>query len=115
MNLPPWTPCPHCDEFWCNIHDRHAFECDCPPIEEWETDPYTAKEEGPTTMPTATRPRPTLRSQAIAELLAIRDSAAAELATMPSAKQASEWAVDRYQDVQWCNRALSRLGVDVSE
>jgi hypothetical protein len=57
----------------------------------------------------------TLRSQAIDTLLAIRASAAAELAVMPTAKQGSEWARDRYQDVQWCNRALARLGVDVSE
>jgi hypothetical protein len=65
-------------------------------------------------MPTATRPV-TLRSQAIAELLAIRDSAAMDLAVMPTAKENSEWARDRYADVDWCNRALARLGVDVSE
>lgn len=40
--LPAWEQCGCCDEFWCNIHDMHAFECDCPPIEEWNSDPYMA-------------------------------------------------------------------------
>ena len=36
-----WIPCPNCDEFWCTIHDQHAYECPCPPIEEWgDADPY---------------------------------------------------------------------------
>jgi hypothetical protein len=40
--LAAWTPCPDCDEFWCNIHHQHAFECACPAIEDWgETDPYS--------------------------------------------------------------------------
>ena len=39
---PAWIPCPGgCGEFWCTIHRMHAFECDCPPIEEWTSDPYT--------------------------------------------------------------------------
>ena len=37
---PAWEPCSCCDEFWCNVHDCHAFECDCPPIDEWTSDPY---------------------------------------------------------------------------
>lgn len=38
---PCWIPCPHCDEFWCTIHNQHAFECPCPPIEDWgEANPY---------------------------------------------------------------------------
>lgn len=36
----PWEPCECCEEFWCNIHGMHVFECDCPPIDEWERDPY---------------------------------------------------------------------------
>lgn len=35
-----WIPCPCCGEFWCTRHGQHAFACPCPPIEEWETDPY---------------------------------------------------------------------------
>lgn len=34
-----WKPC-ECGEFWCTEHQRHVFECSCPPIEEWETSPY---------------------------------------------------------------------------
>lgn len=41
---PAWTPC-ECGEFWCRLHECHAFECACPPIEEWEIDPYV--EGGP--------------------------------------------------------------------
>lgn len=38
---PAWIPCPEgCGEFWCRIHEQHACECDCPPIEEWECNPY---------------------------------------------------------------------------
>jgi len=37
-----WAPCDCCDEFVCNIHGVHAFECECPPIDEWgQIDPYT--------------------------------------------------------------------------
>lgn len=39
---PAWVPCPCCDEFLCTIHGGHAHSCDCPPIEEWEVDPYTS-------------------------------------------------------------------------
>lgn len=37
---PAWEPCCCCDEFWCNVHDCHAFECECPLIDEWTSDPY---------------------------------------------------------------------------
>ena len=43
LTTPAWVRCECCPEFWCSIHQRHAFECDCPPIEEWETDPYTER------------------------------------------------------------------------
>lgn len=36
----PWIPCPCCPEYLCTIHGKHAFACDCPTIDEWETDPY---------------------------------------------------------------------------
>jgi len=31
----PWTPCPDCDDFWCNIHRKHVYDCKCPGIEDW--------------------------------------------------------------------------------
>ena len=35
-----WIRCPRCDDFWCAIHNQHTADCACPPIEEWNTDPY---------------------------------------------------------------------------
>lgn len=35
-----WTPCGGCDEFYCNIHRKHVFECKCRPINEWVSNPY---------------------------------------------------------------------------
>jgi len=43
-----WVKCPCCENFWCQIHGTHAYECDCPPIEEWENDPYCARIVWPT-------------------------------------------------------------------
>ena len=42
-----WVPCAHCDEYWCVTHEQHVFECLCPPIEAWTTDPYGYQNEGP--------------------------------------------------------------------
>ena len=44
---PAWQRCECCDDFWCNIHEMHTGDCDCPPIDEWETDPYGNQIEGP--------------------------------------------------------------------
>lgn len=41
--MPAWIPCPSCPEFWCTIHDQHACDCPCPPVEEWAVDPYSAR------------------------------------------------------------------------
>ena len=39
--LGAWVPCKGgCGEYWCKLHDMHAFECACPPIEEWTVNPY---------------------------------------------------------------------------
>jgi|GEM_PF-6182638 len=41
---PAWVRCV-CGEWWCRVHDLHAFECDCPDLEGWEdlgVDPYSA-------------------------------------------------------------------------
>ena len=35
-----WIPCPHCCEYWCLLHGKHAHDCDCPPVEEWLVSPY---------------------------------------------------------------------------
>ena len=41
-----WIPCPNdCGDFWCVVHHQHAHDCDCPPIEDWGTSPYTEAEE----------------------------------------------------------------------
>ncbi len=37
---PAWERCPCCENFWCNRHQMHAHDCDCPPIEKWEPTPY---------------------------------------------------------------------------
>ncbi len=35
-STPLWVrPCPGgCEDAWCSLHGMHAFECECPPIEE---------------------------------------------------------------------------------
>jgi DNA (cytosine-5)-methyltransferase 1 len=61
---PAWQPCECCDEFFCNIHGMHAFECDCPPVDEWDTDPYSdpygkrCDELNPSTKPGQARQHP---------------------------------------------------------
>ena len=38
-----WVECPCCKNFLCTIHGKHAHDCDCPSLEEWEetgTNPY---------------------------------------------------------------------------
>ncbi len=42
--LPVWIPCPCCQDYWCTIHGRHAYECECPDIAEWTVDPYRNSE-----------------------------------------------------------------------
>ena len=46
---PIWVECEWCEEYWCNLHEMHAFECECPPIDEMTHYPYTGEpyEEGP--------------------------------------------------------------------
>jgi site-specific DNA-cytosine methylase len=45
---PAWIPCPEeCGDFFCNLHQMHTADCECPPIDEWETDPYGLQDEGP--------------------------------------------------------------------
>ena len=29
-----------CGAYWCNVHQSHAHECDCPDPDRWEGSPY---------------------------------------------------------------------------
>jgi hypothetical protein len=41
-----WIPCPGgCENYWCQIHQQHAHDCPCPPIEDWESSPYEPEPE----------------------------------------------------------------------
>jgi hypothetical protein len=41
--VPAWVPCQMCDYFWCNVHELHAHDCPCPPVENWRgSSPYQA-------------------------------------------------------------------------
>ena len=36
-----WITCNFCDEWWCNLHQAHVHDCDCPPLEDLlPVDPY---------------------------------------------------------------------------
>lgn len=46
---PLWQRCPLCEDFWCDLHHQHVFDCPCPTIDEFlehDCDPYamTAKQ-----------------------------------------------------------------------
>jgi hypothetical protein len=42
-----WVKCEGgCGDYWCLIHEKHAFECECPTIDCWETSPYGEDERG---------------------------------------------------------------------
>ncbi len=38
--VPVWQRCPCCEDYWCNIHHMHAYDCDCPSVEEFDRYPY---------------------------------------------------------------------------
>ena len=47
-NARPWINCPFCEDMLCVIHEQHAFECDCLPIDEAESDcPYPTIGDAP--------------------------------------------------------------------
>lgn len=33
--IPSWVKCPDCDEYFCEQHQEHAADCDCPSVDEW--------------------------------------------------------------------------------
>jgi len=37
-----WRPCCSCEKYWCELHQEHVHECECPPVEKWPQDvqPY---------------------------------------------------------------------------
>ena len=38
-----WVRCELCEDFYCSLHDQHAFECDCPSLDDFIAqgyDPY---------------------------------------------------------------------------
>lgn len=41
-NGPAWVRCDGCEDQWCVYHQQHAFECACPPVEDWTVEPYCA-------------------------------------------------------------------------
>ncbi len=40
-NVGAWRPCFFCDDYFCRIHNQHTADCSCPPVEDWQSDPYT--------------------------------------------------------------------------
>ena len=40
---PAWIRCDCSPNFICTIHQIHVHDCDCPPVEEWTVDPYSAR------------------------------------------------------------------------
>ena len=41
-NQPLWTPC-ECGEFYCTLHEQHACDCECPPIDEMDRKPTKSR------------------------------------------------------------------------
>lgn len=40
---PAWILCGCCDDYLCTIHaGEHAYDCECPALEDWACDPYSA-------------------------------------------------------------------------
>lgn len=35
-----WIRCSGCGDWFCTIHLDHAADCECPEIQDWETDSY---------------------------------------------------------------------------
>jgi hypothetical protein len=29
-----WIVCDLCEDYWCTLHEKHAYDCDCPSLEE---------------------------------------------------------------------------------
>ncbi len=109
MTRPAWVPCPCCPEFWCTRHGCHAFECPCPPIEEWDIDPYSPPTGDP--MP-ATPTTPGARLRAARLKLGLTQVAAAARLGIPqpvlSQAENDGWALG----LDWLHDAAGKLGCD---
>jgi len=33
--ITPWTQCSMCEDFICNVHGGHVYDCTCPGIDTW--------------------------------------------------------------------------------
>lgn len=44
--IPAWIRCDCCENFLCTIHGKHAYECDCAPIEDLPFNPYLPARHG---------------------------------------------------------------------
>lgn len=45
-----WTECEACEDYICNLHDQHAFDCPCPAVEDFiglGIDPYSTPTDDP--------------------------------------------------------------------
>lgn len=44
--LVPWVRCRDCDDFFCQVHHEHVFDCTCPEVDDWVAEleclPYEA-------------------------------------------------------------------------
>lgn len=51
--IPAWIECPDgCEEFFCTIHNKHVFECDCEGVDWWvENKGFLPYEGGGNDMP----------------------------------------------------------------
>jgi hypothetical protein len=50
-----WIKCEGCGDWWCTVHKQHAYDCDCPPIDEWVEAgkwPYREQDENESTADT---------------------------------------------------------------
>lgn len=34
IRRPRWMKCPCCDDYWCQIHNQHAYDCECLPVDD---------------------------------------------------------------------------------
>lgn len=34
IRRPRWIKCPCCDDYWCQIHQLHAYDCECLPVDD---------------------------------------------------------------------------------
>lgn len=47
IKIPAWIPCPDgCGDYWCTLHNQHACDCNCPPLDDWDGDAYSSAYDG---------------------------------------------------------------------